>query len=223
MGLDIIQDDIVLSHLRKIGRPHGKFFQSIHNWCSFKTCGNTYDKNNDIIHNICFIKCLHRSQLQIPDFLKTYIIQENHSRKRHIDQLLTTKTANKSFWLVYTIWISYWATLQQSVTCLLLSKIIILFNYVNPVCCVATVCHQVRCMYWGHFGHFQRAISHLKWHKIVYMRYLACTFSRMKCINMFSMFLQSGVPRHFVWRFIAVWIYNLTVFMFMYVNVDLKL
>ena len=23
-------------------------------------------------------------------------------------------------------------------------------------------CHQVRCMYWGHLGHFHRAISHLK-------------------------------------------------------------
>ena len=23
----------------------------------------------------------------------------------------------------------------------------------QPVCCVATVCHQIRCMYWGHLGH----------------------------------------------------------------------
>ena len=96
-------------------------------------------------------------------------------------------------------------------------------NYANPVCCVATVCHQVCCMYWGHLGHFHRAISDLKWYKIVCMRYLVCTFRQMKSINMFSMFLQSGVPRHFLWKFIAVWIYNLTVFMFMYVNVDLKL
>ena len=50
-------------------------------------------------------------------------------------------------------------------------------NYVNPVCRAATVCHQVRCMYWGHLGHFYRAISHLKWCKIVCRRYLACTFS----------------------------------------------
>ena len=34
-------------------------------------------------------------------------------------------------------------------------------NYVDPECCVATVCHQVRFMYWEHLGHFQRAISHL--------------------------------------------------------------
>ena len=95
-------------------------------------------------------------------------------------------------------------------------------NYVNPICCIATVCHQVRCMYWGHLGYFHRAISHLKWYKIVCMRYLACIFCQMKSIDMFSMFLQSGVPRNFLSRFIAVWIYNLTVFMFMHVNVDLK-
>ena len=78
-------------------------------------------------------------------------------------------------------------------------------NYVDPECCVATVCHQVRFMYWEHLGHFQRAISHLKWHKIVRMRYLACTFSQMKSTDMFSIYLQSGVPRHFIWWFIAGW------------------
>ena len=78
-------------------------------------------------------------------------------------------------------------------------------NYVNPVWCVAIVCHQVGCMHWGHLGHLHRVISHLKWYKIVCMRYLTCTFCQMKYINMFSMYLQSGVPRHFLWRFIAVW------------------
>ena len=76
-------------------------------------------------------------------------------------------------------------------------------NYVDPECYVATVCHHVRFMYWEHLGHFQRAISHLKWHKIVCMRYLACAFSQMKSTDMFSMYLQSGVPRHFIWWFIA--------------------
>ena len=78
-------------------------------------------------------------------------------------------------------------------------------NCVHPVCCAATVCHQVCCRYWGHLGHFHRAIYHWKWYQIVCMRYLACTFSQMKYINMFSMYLQSGVPRHFLWSFIAVW------------------
>ena len=96
-------------------------------------------------------------------------------------------------------------------------------DYVNPACRVVTVCHQVRCMYLGHLSHFHRAISHLKWYKIVCMRYLACTFSQMKSVNMFSLFLQSGVPGHFLLRFIVVWLYNITVFMFVYINVDLKL
>ena len=78
-------------------------------------------------------------------------------------------------------------------------------NYVDPECYVATVCHHVRFMYWEHLGHFQRAISHLKWHKFVCMRYLACAFSQMKSTDMFSMYLQSGVPRHFIWWFIAGW------------------
>ena len=78
-------------------------------------------------------------------------------------------------------------------------------NYVDPECCVATVCHQVRFMYWEHLGHIQRAISHLKWHEIVCMRYLACTFSQMKSTDMFSMYLQSGVPRHFIQWFIVGW------------------
>ena len=95
-------------------------------------------------------------------------------------------------------------------------------NYIDPVCCVATVCHQVCCTYWGHLGHFHRAISHLKWYKIVCIRYLACIFSQMKSVHMFSMFLQSGVPGHFLWRFIAIWTYNLAVLLFMYVNVDPK-
>ena len=78
-------------------------------------------------------------------------------------------------------------------------------NYIDPKCCVATVCHQVRCMFWGHLSHFHRAISHLEGHKIVCMRYVACTFSQMKSIDKFSMYLQSGIPRHVIWWFIAGW------------------
>ena len=66
--------------------------------------------------------------------------------------------------------------------------VLTLLNYVNPVCCVAIVCHQVRLHGQGHLRHFHRAISYLKWHKIVRMRCLACTFSQMKSVNMFSMF-----------------------------------
>ena len=63
-------------------------------------------------------------------------------------------------------------------------------NTLNSTCCVTTVCHQVRCMYWGHLGHFHWAMSHLNWYK-----------SYMK---MFFVYLQSGVPRHLPSRFIAI-------------------
>ena len=31
--------------------------------------------------------------------------------------------------------------------------------------CVATVCHQVRCMHWGHFSHFHRAGRFFIWYE----------------------------------------------------------
>ena len=97
-------------------------------------------------------------------------------------------------------------------------------NYVNPICCVATLCHQVRCMYWGHWGHFHRAISHLKWYKIAYMIYLPCILCQMKSIDMFSMFFAIWSSQTFSLEIYCGYIiYNLTVFMFMHVNVDLKL
>ena len=70
-------------------------------------------------------------------------------------------------------------------------------NYLNPICWVATLCHQVCCMYWRHFGHLHRAISNLNWYEIVCMEDLASTFSQMKSMNMFSMYLQSGIPQAF--------------------------
>ena len=43
---------------------------------------------------------------------------------------------------------------------------------------------RFRCMYWGHLGHFHRAISHLKWHKIVFIRYLAHTLVRWNLLTL---------------------------------------
>ena len=67
-------------------------------------------------------------------------------------------------------------------------------NYVNPVWRVATVCHQVRCMYWEHLGHFHRAIYHLELYKIVCMRYLACTFSQMTLLTSFPCICNLEFP-----------------------------
>ena len=73
----------------------------------------------------------------------------------------------------------------------------------NPVCCVATVCRQVRCMYWGYLGFFHKDISLLSWHKIVYMRNLTCTFICIKYAYMFSMYLKLLVYGHFNFNLIC--------------------
>ena len=96
-------------------------------------------------------------------------------------------------------------------------------NNLNPIFCVATVCHQICRMFWGHLSVFHRAISHLNWYKMVCMEDLTRTFSRNKSTYMFYMYLQSGVPGHFLGRYIAILTKNLTVFVFMYVSVDPKL
>ena len=59
-------------------------------------------------------------------------------------------------------------------------------NTPNPAWCVATVCHQVSCMFWGHLGLFHRTTSHLNWNKMVCMWDSAYTCSRMRSTNMFS-------------------------------------
>ena len=45
----------------------------------------------------------------------------------------------------------------------------------------------------GHLGHFHRAISHLKWYKIVCMRYLACTL-RWNLLTCFPCFCNLEFP-----------------------------
>ena len=58
---------------------------------------------------------------------------------------------------------------------------------------------------WGHLRDFHWGMSPLKWNKMVCMGVLAYSFILIKSMNMFSMSLQSGVPRHFHYRLIAVW------------------
>ena len=57
---------------------------------------------------------------------------------------------------------------------------------------------------------------------MVWMGDLAGKFSAIKSTNMFSMHLQLGVPRYIIWRFIVVLTWNLTVFMFVFINVEPK-
>ena len=43
-------------------------------------------------------------------------------------------------------------------------------NYANPIYGVATVCHQVRCLRWGHPSLFHTATSLLIWYKLFCVR-----------------------------------------------------
>ena len=69
----------------------------------------------------------------------------------------------------------------------------------NPVYGVATICHQVRCLRWGHPSLFHTATSLLIWYEMFCMRDISYRLIWMKFINMLSEYAQSGTHRHFNW------------------------
>ena len=86
-------------------------------------------------------------------------------------------------------------------------------NYANPVYGLATVCHQVRCLRWGHPSLFHTATSLLIWYKMVCVRDISYRLIWMEFINMFSVYAQSETHRRFNWWIIAVLTYNPSVLM----------
>ena len=72
-------------------------------------------------------------------------------------------------------------------------------NYANPVYRVATICHQVRWLRWGHPSLFHIATSLLIWYKMFCVRVISYRLIWMELINMFSMYAQSGTHSHFNW------------------------
>ena len=58
-------------------------------------------------------------------------------------------------------------------------------NYANPVYGVATICHQVRWLRWGHPSLFHTAMSLLIWYKMFCVRDISYRPIWMKFINMF--------------------------------------
>ena len=77
-------------------------------------------------------------------------------------------------------------------------------NYANPVYGVATICHQVRCLRWGHPSLFHTATPLLILHKMFCMRDISYRLTWMKFINMLSVYAQSGTHKHVNWLIIAV-------------------
>ena len=59
-------------------------------------------------------------------------------------------------------------------------------NNINPVEGVATICHQVRCMSWGHPSLFHAATSLLNWYK---MAFIAKVLHRLFGWNLWACFL----------------------------------
>ena len=86
-------------------------------------------------------------------------------------------------------------------------------NYANPVYGVVTVCHQVRCLRWGHPSLFHTTTSLLNWYKMLCVRDISYRLIWMEFINMFSVYAQSETHRRFNWWIIAVLTYNPSVLM----------
>ena len=76
-------------------------------------------------------------------------------------------------------------------------------NYANPVYGVATICHQVRWLRWGHPSPFHTATSLLIWYKMFCVRDISYRLIWMEFINMFSGYAQSGTHSRFHWWIIV--------------------
>ena len=74
-----------------------------------------------------------------------------------------------------------------------------IFNYTNPVYGVATICHQVRWLRWGHPSLFHTATSRLIWYKMFCVRDKSYKLIWMEFINMFSVYAKSGTHSRFNW------------------------
>ena len=82
-----------------------------------------------------------------------------------------------------------------------LSKPTLLYivNYADPVYGVATICHQVRWLRWGHPSLFHTTISPLIWYEMFCVRDISYKRIWMEFINMFSVYAQFGTHSHFNW------------------------
>ena len=63
-----------------------------------------------------------------------------------------------------------------------------LHNYANPVYGVATICHQVRWLRWGHPSLFHTATSLLIWYEMLCVGDISYRIIWMEFINTFSVY-----------------------------------
>ena len=83
--------------------------------------------------------------------------------------------------------------------CILLAELMVKFNYTNPIYGVASICHQVRWLRWGHPILFHTATSLLIWYKMFCVRDISYRLIWMEFVNMFSMHAQSEMHSRFNW------------------------
>ena len=74
-----------------------------------------------------------------------------------------------------------------------------IFNYANPVYGVATICHQVCWLRWGHPSLFHTATYHFIWYKMFCVRDISHRLTWIEFISMFSMYAKSGMHSRFNW------------------------
>ena len=86
-------------------------------------------------------------------------------------------------------------------------------NYANPAYGVATICHQVRWVRWGHPSLFHTATSLLIWYKMFCAKDFSYRLIWMEFINMFSVYAQSGTHSRFNRWIVVVLTYNPSVLM----------
>ena len=86
-------------------------------------------------------------------------------------------------------------------------------NYANPVYGVATICHQVRWLRWGHPSLFHTATSLLIWYEMLCVGDISYRIIWMEFINAFSVYAQSWTHSRFNWSIIMVLTYNSSVVM----------
>ena len=125
------------------------------------------------------------------------------TKKKHYLNMLSSKTnallmhTLASFWRKQSCYFNL-TVLEYSLTDFqgLVAETL---NYANPVYGVATICHQVSWLRWGHPSFFHTATFLLIWYKMFCVRDISYRLIWMEFINMFSVYAQSGMHSHFNW------------------------
>ena len=102
---------------------------------------------------------------------------------RHYCSMCSLGATDMTMWKSRKLYVYMMITLRDNMQCLV--------NYANPVYGVATICHQIRWLRWGHPTIFHTAGSLLIWCKVFCVRDISCRLIWMEFINMFSVYMHN--------------------------------